>query len=690
MTDLFLNINQICVVAADQFLMSFSGLFLDGMGLPAIDQALAGLLSQLDGFARHAFKPMTSIAVALAEIFTLIVLSWECIKMIGLNYQWSLGKILRPFGLFFLITNYTFVTEFLDFPTNNNMTGYFQRVANTQGSAVASMEMQVAKLSKEYVDSLNSKITKQAESSSGVQVSDIKYDENGRAIFVTESSSFYDEIKADLNMYAKKSMLYIETKLVEVANKIIRYIGELIWQMMYYGLLIGAKFGWAVLYMFGPIAIAISIAPPFSSAWSTWVARYINITLYPILLYVAVAMVDQMFIYALSRDIATYNNLLNHVNIPGQGESWHDILALGLNNIGTTTAYVGAMLAGSNVIRMIPEVASWIMPAEAAQGLSQMAAGFASSGTRMATGAATTAVTAAGVATAGAVTMAGTVAAPVLGAAKGVAQNIGGQGYSMAKGAVAGAIEHRSDKKKAKKGQGDMPRNTMWQEAKRQASEARQQYVQERVEAQASKEIATRLIQTGAFERQQQAVEKVVGAASLAHTTMSQNFSGIAAKNITSEGSSINMKKELMRESVIAYGGDPTKMSFRQQKKYVAKAQKSGKPILNTKEGQYIDQLNKEVERLQREATGEAQTTLGRIAGTLKEMEEYNKAVNDIIHMKNLTPQQKEWLLFKKDLVGGMKSQYRQNKKVASAVKTATDKVTRGTNWIINKANDLQ
>ena len=145
-----------------------------------------------------------------------------------------------------------------------------------------------------------------------------------------------------------------------------------------------------------------------------------------------------------------------------------------------------------------------------------------------------------------------------------------------------------------------------------------------------------------------------------------------------------------MRESVIAYGGDPTKMSFRQQKKYVAKAQKSGKPILNTKEGQYIDQLNKEVERLQREATGEAQTTLGRIAGTLKEMEEYNKAVNDIIHMKNLTPQQKEWLLFKKDLVGGMKSQYRQNKKVASAVKTATDKVTRGTNWIINKANDLQ
>lgn len=672
MTDLFLNINQLCMVASDQFLMSFGSMFLDGMGMPAIDQALSGLLSQLDYFARHAFKPMTSIAVALAEIFTLMVLSWECIKMIGLNYQWNLAKILRPFGLFLLITSYTSVTKFLDFPTNNNMTGYFQRVANTQGSAVASMETQVAKLSKEYVDSLNSKLTRQAE-----EVHD-------------SPGTLADDIKAELEKYAKLSMVFIETKLTEVINKVIRYIGELIWQMMYYGLLIGAKFGWAVLYMVGPIAIAISIAPPFSSAWTTWVARYINITLYPILLYVAVAMVDQMFIYALSRDIAAYNTLLNHVNLPGQGDSWQDILALGLNNIGTTTAYVGAMLAGSNVIRMIPEVASWIMPAEAAQGISQMASGFSGSATRIATGAATTAVTAAGVATAGAITVAGTVAAPVLGAAKGATQNIGGQGYSMAKGAVAGAIEHRSDKKKAKKGQGDMPKNTMWQEAKRQASEARQQYVQERVETQASKEVATRLIQTGAFERQQQAVEKVVGAASLAHTTMSQDFSGIAAKNITPEGNTINMKKELMRESVIAYGGDPTKMSFRQQKRYVAKAQKSGKPILNTKEGQYIDQLNKEVERLQREATGEARTTLGRIAGTLKEMEEYNKAVNDIIHMKNLTPQQKEWLLYKKDLVGGMKSQYRQNKKVADVLKNGTSYVTRGTNWIINKANDLQ
>ena len=672
MTDLFLNINQLCMVASDQFLMSFGGLFLDGMGMPAIDQSLAGLLRQLDVFARHAFKPMTSIAFALAEIFMLIVLSWECIKMIGLNYQWSLAKLLRPFGMFLLILYYPTVINFLDYPTNNGVTSAFQSIADGQGNVVASMETQVAKLSKEYVDSLNSKLTKQAEE------------------VHNSPGTLADDIQAELEKYAKLSMVFIETKLTEVMNKVIRYIGELIWQMMYYGMLIGAKFGWAVLYMVGPVAIAISITPPFSSAWTTWVARYINITLYPILLYVAVAMVDQMFIYALNCDIGAYNNLLNKLNLPGEGDSWHDILALGLNNIGTTTAYVGAMLAGSNVIRMIPEVASWIMPAEAAQGLSQMAAGFSSSATRIATGAATTAVTAAGVATAGAITVAGTVAAPVLGAAKGATQNIGGQGYSMAKGAVAGAIEHRSDKKKAKKGQSDMPKNTMWQEAKRQASEARQQYVQERVEKQASKEIATRLIQTGAFEKQQQAVEKVVGAASLAHTTINQNFSSLAARNIAPEGSPINMKKELIRESVIAYGGDPTKMSFRQQKKYVAKAQKSGKPILNTKEGQYISKLNKEIERLQQEATGEAKTTLGRIAGTLKEMEEYNKAVNDIIHMKNLTPQQKEWLLFKKDLVGGMKSQYRQNKKVAKALKNVTGTVTRGTNWVINKANDLQ
>ena len=59
------------------------------------------------------------------------------------------------------------------------------------------------------------------------------------------------------------------------------------------------------------------------------------------------------------------------------GTSWADIKVLGINQIGTTTAYVAAMLAGSYALRMVPEVASWIMPADAGGGISAAAQGFA-------------------------------------------------------------------------------------------------------------------------------------------------------------------------------------------------------------------------------------------------------------------------------------------------------------------------
>lgn len=53
-----------------------------------------------------------------------------------------------------------------------------------------------------------------------------------------------------------------ETKMSEWINDVIRFVGELIFQMSYYGILVAQRIFMAILMIFCPIMFALSLAPP--------------------------------------------------------------------------------------------------------------------------------------------------------------------------------------------------------------------------------------------------------------------------------------------------------------------------------------------------------------------------------------------------------------------------------------------
>ena len=75
-------------------------------GLPAIDENLERVLDALSGYSIGSFGSITGMATGWAWLFLFIMISWEFIKMIGLNYQWSLAKLFRPFAFVFLLSFY--------------------------------------------------------------------------------------------------------------------------------------------------------------------------------------------------------------------------------------------------------------------------------------------------------------------------------------------------------------------------------------------------------------------------------------------------------------------------------------------------------------------------------------------------------------------------------------------------------
>ena len=75
-----------------------------------------------------------------------------------------------------------------------------------------------------------------------------------------------ENLGSTINNYAQRAAVAAETKVSEWINDVIRFVGELIFQMSYYGMLVAQRILMTILATFAPIMSALSIVPPWSNA----------------------------------------------------------------------------------------------------------------------------------------------------------------------------------------------------------------------------------------------------------------------------------------------------------------------------------------------------------------------------------------------------------------------------------------
>ena len=269
-------------------------------------------------------------------------------------------------------------------------------MAKAKNKQVAALELKVAQKQSAYLDRLREV---QDSIETAKQVQEIGEDAHwwDKLIYSMEN------LGETINNYAQRAAVAAETKVSEWINDVIRFIGELIFQMSYYGMLVAQRIFLTIMAVFAPIMFALSIVPPWSSAWSQWVSKYLSLSLWGFVVYMCLYYIDFILMYNLQEDLTAYGKLLQ-----GQVDSWSQIGALGLQGIGSNCMYAMGMLVGAYVIRFVPEVASWLIPGgvsssagSAAGGVAAGAvAGFAS-GAMTATSVAAPVVGSAGMAAAG-------------------------------------------------------------------------------------------------------------------------------------------------------------------------------------------------------------------------------------------------------------------------------------------------
>ena len=91
-----------------------------------------------------------------------------------------------------------------------------------------------------------------------------------------------------INNYAQRAAVAAETKVSEWINDVIRFVGELIFQMSYYGMLVAQRIFMAIMMIFCPIMFALSLAPPWNSAWSQWMSKFLSLSLWGFVTYMCI------------------------------------------------------------------------------------------------------------------------------------------------------------------------------------------------------------------------------------------------------------------------------------------------------------------------------------------------------------------------------------------------------------------
>lgn len=114
----------------------------------------------------------------------------------------------------------------------------------------------------------------------------------------------------------------------------------------------------SILVILGPFSVAASILPAFRDSFSTWIARFISVSLYSGIGYLIMYLCALMQEYALQSEISRYQVL---VGTNGTAADMAKMAVFAGNGILSFGTVIVAFLIGAICMFTVPSISTWII-----------------------------------------------------------------------------------------------------------------------------------------------------------------------------------------------------------------------------------------------------------------------------------------------------------------------------------------
>lgn len=343
------------------------------MGLGCIDEQLEGYVNAIREIDMGGVTGViTSYAKLIGCCLALGVGANECYQMILGRKGLDVMKLVHIVIISFCITFSNAIVTMADQP-GKLLEDHAKAIMLSKNENITKLEDDVAKAQENYIKHVRDKMAQ-------------LYVEGKHDYEWYQMGELYDDVLEKVKMWATNILLTVETTLSQWLSIIIRFVAQVLMQVIYYGIIVSQKIFMKILAAFCPLMFAISLSPHFKSAWSQWLSKYISISLWSFVAYIIMFFVFGIIVYNLTQDIKSYDELITKFD--NDPDKLNALAAVGLQCLGSNINYIVGALIGVKCLSMVPEVASWLIPGGVSSGAGSAAAGVASMAGGMAGGAA--------------------------------------------------------------------------------------------------------------------------------------------------------------------------------------------------------------------------------------------------------------------------------------------------------------
>ncbi len=314
-----------------------------------IDNSMLYLIEGLGNTISELFGSFIGISTVLAGTFALIFLGIESYKMMMGETELRVNTILRPFLIGLVIMLWVPFLGVIDAPCNA-LTQAGKEIFENQVQTVNQLQRTRAAVA----DSITMKIVKQSSES-----------EEAEAL-TTDQEVHRLGIRLDGIVDKIQNLgIYVVGKIRQILFSFFETIIITIWQAIVYLIMfLGMIFFKSVLAITGPLAFAFSLLPAWKDTWSTWVSRYVSVSLYGFIAYIELAVSMAIIQYGIEDDI----DVLTQANLEDEAFTLFTCFQSGFHN-----NFIPALIVSAIGLLLIPKVAEWIIPSS---GTSQAASGM--------------------------------------------------------------------------------------------------------------------------------------------------------------------------------------------------------------------------------------------------------------------------------------------------------------------------